>query len=106
MAVAEYQHVTPGRPETVFAALIRSLPPLNGHVHSVEAFGTSVLFSLVADTPHDACRMRASVSPSGRGTLVSVTSAELIDALGAHEGHLPLRALDRLFVEVDRKVVG
>ena len=106
MATADYQHFTPARPETVFAALIKSLPPLNGHVHSVEAFGTCVMFSLVADSPHDVCQMRASVTPSGPGTLVSVTSAEPTDALSGHETHLPLRALDRLFVEVDRKVVA
>jgi hypothetical protein len=106
MAAADYHHFTTARPEAVFAALIRALPPLNGHVHSVEGFGTSLRFSMVADSPHDACQMRASVAPSGAGTLVSITSAEPVDALGGHDTQLPLRALDRLFVEVDRKVVA
>ena len=104
MAATDYHHFTTARPEAVFAALIRALPPLNGHVHSVEGFGTTVRFSMVADSPQDACQLRASVAPSGGGTLVSVTSAEPIDALGGHDTNLPLRALDRLFVEVDHKV--
>ena len=103
MAVADYQHFTDARPETVFAALIRSLPPLNGRVHSVEGFGTCVLFSLVADLPQEACQMRASVAPSGTGTLVSISSTEPANASAGHDAHLPLKALDRLFVEVDRK---
>ena len=106
MADADYHHFTAARPEAVFAALIKALPPLNGHVHSVEGFGTCVKFSMVADSPHDARQLRASVAPSGAGTLVSVTSAEPLDALGGHDTQLPLRALDRLFVEVDRKVVA
>ncbi len=105
MAGSDYHHFTAARPEAVFAALIRALPPLNGHVYRVEGFGTCVMFSMVADSPHDVCQLRASVAPSGTGTLVSITSAEPLDALGSHDAHLPLRALDRLFVEVDRKVV-
>jgi hypothetical protein len=106
MAAADYQHFTDARPETVFAALIRALPPLNGRVHSVEGFGTCVLFSLVADSPQDACRMRASVAPSGLGTLVSISSSGPAHASADHDGRLPLKALDRLFVEVDRKSVS
>jgi hypothetical protein len=105
MAAADYLHFTAARPETVFAALIKSLPPLNGHVHSVEGFGTCVLFSLVADTPHQVCQMRASVAPSGPGTLVSISSTEATHAQGGHDNNLPLKVLDRLFVEVDRKSV-
>jgi hypothetical protein len=75
-------------------------------VHSVEGFGTCVLFSLVADSPQDACRMRASVAPSGLGTLVSISSSGPAHASADHDGRLPLKALDRLFVEVDRKSVS
>ena len=63
MAAADYQHFTAARPETVFAALIKALPPLNGHVHSVEALRHLRDVLLVADSPHDACQMRASVAP-------------------------------------------
>jgi hypothetical protein len=105
MAAADYQHFVAARPETVFAALIKALPPLNGRVHSVEGFGTCVLFSLVADSPQEVCQMRASVAPSGPGTLVSISSTEPVHAPAGHETHLPLKSLERLFVEVDRKSV-
>jgi hypothetical protein len=49
--------------------------------------------------------MRASVAASGLGTLVSISGTAAPNALSGHDAHLPLKALDRLFVEVDRKSV-
>ena len=103
MAAADYQHFTDARPETVFAALIRALPPLNGRVHSVEGFGTCVCSRWWPTHPRTPAGCGPRWPRPAWGRWCRSPAAGPPHASADHDGHLPLKALDRLFVEVDRK---
>ena len=94
MSDHSHQRLYPAAPDAVFAALVAALPRLRGRVHSVEQFGTAVLFSPTRSGPPAEAKLSALVLPREQGAVVEVTQVR--PAEDACDDFCPIRLLDEI----------